>query len=111
MELASELFLEQDDCCSDSKRRSHHSQKVKKNLESRLNRIEGQIRGVKKMIANDTYCDDVIAQISAIQSAMNSVASILLEGHLKHCVVERIHQGDSEVIDEVMVTIQKLMKK
>lgn len=66
-----------------SNRKSHHSDKVKKNLITRLNRIEGQIRGIKGLIERDTYCDDVITQISATQSALNSVAKILLEGHLK----------------------------
>ncbi|ETI69325.1 metal-sensitive transcriptional regulator [Neobacillus vireti] len=100
-------------CCGHdgSQRKSHHSDKVKNNLVTRLNRIEGQIRGIKGLIEKDTYCDDVINQISATQSALNSVARILLEGHMKSCVVERIQEGDFEVLDEVLVTIQKLMKK
>ena len=98
-------------CENVSERKSHHSDQVKKNLVTRLNRIEGQIRGVKGLIERDTYCDDVITQISATQSALNSVARILLEGHLKNCVVERIQDGEMEVVDEVLVTIQKLMKK
>ncbi|WP_141770538.1 metal-sensitive transcriptional regulator [Bacillus sp. MUM 116] len=103
-----------DDECNEtevSQRKSHHSDKVKNNLVTRLNRIEGQIRGIKGLIEKDTYCDDVITQISATQSALNSVAKILLEGHLKSCVLERIQEGDMEVLDEVLVTIQKLMKK
>ncbi|SEM14858.1 DNA-binding transcriptional regulator, FrmR family [Mesobacillus persicus] len=95
--------------CSD--RKSHHSDKLKSNMVTRLNRIEGQIRGIKGMIEKDTYCDDVITQISATQAALNSVAKILLEGHMKSCVVERIQEGDDEVVDELLVTIQKLMKK
>ncbi|MEK3993011.1 MULTISPECIES: metal-sensing transcriptional repressor [Robertmurraya] len=102
--------ITEDDCCT-SDRKSHHSDKVKKNLVSRLNRIEGQIRGIKGLIERDTYCDDVITQIAATQSALNSVARILLEGHLRNCVVERIQEGDMEVLDEVLVTVQKLMKK
>jgi len=97
--------------CSTNHRKSHHSEKIKKNLDSRLNRIEGQIRGFKRLIENDTYCDDVITQLSAIQSALNSVASLLLEGHLKSCVLERINEGDTEVIDEVLITFQRLLKK
>jgi CsoR family transcriptional regulator, copper-sensing transcriptional repressor len=108
-----EMEFCEDACCEGegSHRRSHHSDKVKSNLVTRLNRIEGQIRGIKGLIEKDTYCDDVITQISATQSALNSVAKILLEGHLKSCVVERIQEGDFEVLDEVLVTIQKLMKK
>ncbi|WNS74936.1 metal-sensitive transcriptional regulator [Bacillus sp. DTU_2020_1000418_1_SI_GHA_SEK_038] len=103
---------EEEICCGAmSDRKSHHSDKVKKNLVTRLNRIEGQIRGIKGLIERDTYCDDVITQISATQSALNSVARILLEGHLKTCVVDRLNEGDTEVLDEVLITIQKLMKK
>ncbi|NKE08285.1 MULTISPECIES: metal-sensitive transcriptional regulator [Mesobacillus] len=99
-----------DSCCS-SERKSHHSEKTKKNLVTRLNRIEGQIRGIKGLIERDTYCDDVITQISATQAALNSVAKLLLEGHMKSCIVERIQEGDNEVVDELLTTIEKLMKK
>ncbi len=92
-------------------RKSHHSERFKKDMTTRLNRIEGQIRGIKGMIEKDVYCDDVITQLSATQSALNSVAKILLEGHLKGCVVDRLSEGDEEVLDELLVTIQKLMKK
>ncbi|WP_332647557.1 metal-sensitive transcriptional regulator [Lysinibacillus sp. 54212] len=92
-------------------RQSHHPERVKKDLTTRLNRIEGQIRGIKGMIEKDVYCDDVITQLSATQSALNSVAKILLEGHLKSCVVDRLAEGDESVIDELVVTIGKLMKK
>ncbi len=99
-----------DTCDPGSCRKSHHPQKVKTNLISRLNRIEGQIRGVKKMIDNDVYCDDILNQIAAIQAALNSVGKILLEGHMRSCVVERLQKGDLEVIDELLITMKKLMK-
>jgi DNA-binding FrmR family transcriptional regulator len=101
----------EDDSCAASSRKSHHSDAVKKNLVTRLNRVEGQIRGIKGLIEKDTYCDDVITQIAATQAALNSVGKILLEGHLKGCVVDRINEGDMEVLDEFVITIQKLMKK
>ncbi|XJZ28059.1 metal-sensitive transcriptional regulator [Bacillota bacterium Lsc_1132] len=91
--------------------KSYHSDKVKQNLVSRLNRIEGQVRGIKRLIERNTYCDDVVTQIAATQAALNSVAKILLEGHMRNCVVERIQEGDLAVLDEVLITIQKLMKK
>lgn len=110
-ELENEMVSE-DSCCSHPHgRRSHHSEKTKKNLVTRLNRIEGQIRGIKRLIESDTYCDDVITQISASQAALNGVAKILLEAHMKECVAGRIQEGDMEVLDEVLITIQKLMKK
>lgn len=100
-----------EDCCAaEHGRKSHHSDKMKGNLVSRLNRIEGQIRGVKGMIEKDTYCDDILNQIAAIQSALNSVGKLLLEGHMKSCIIERIQAGEHEVIDELLVTVNKLMK-
>lgn len=101
-------------CCDahthTSHRSSHHSEQLKTNLASRLNRIEGQVRGVKGLIERDTYCDDVLNQIAAIQSALNSVGKLLLEGHMKSCVAERLQSGDHEVIDELLATMNKLMK-
>ncbi|WP_027093071.1 metal-sensitive transcriptional regulator [Cohnella thermotolerans] len=100
-----------DDCSAGgTERKSHHSDKTKANLLSRLNRIEGQIRGIKGLIEKDTYCDDVLNQIAAAQSALNSVGRLLLEGHMKSCIVERIQAGEHEVIDELLVTVNKLMK-
>ncbi|MFD2115697.1 metal-sensitive transcriptional regulator [Paenibacillus yanchengensis] len=102
---------ELDSCCdSSSERKSHHSEQSKQNLTRRLNRIEGQIRGIKAMIDKDVYCDDVLTQIAAAQSALGSVAKLLLEGHLRSCVVERIEAGEHEVIDELLTTVNRLMK-
>lgn len=105
------LIHDNNSCSSSTERKSHHSDETKKSLVTRLNRVEGQIRGIKGLIEKDTYCDDVITQISAAQSALNGVAKMLLETHLKECVADRIQEGDLEVLDEVLVTIQKLMKK
>jgi DNA-binding FrmR family transcriptional regulator len=100
-----------DHCCSTGDaRKSHHSDKIKSNLQSRLNRIEGQIRGVKSMIERDTYCDDVLNQIAAIQSALNGVGKLLLEAHMRSCIIERIQAGEEEVVDELLITVNKLMK-
>lgn len=96
--------------CHTSERNSHHSDKTKQNLQARLNRIEGQIRGIKGMVEKDAYCDEVLNQIAAVQSALNSVGRILLEGHMKSCVIERIQDGDNTVIDELLTTMNKLMK-
>ncbi|MDP8226964.1 MAG: metal-sensitive transcriptional regulator [Candidatus Celaenobacter polaris] len=92
-------------------RHAHHSDELKKEFRDRLNRIEGQVRAINRMIAEDVYCDDILNQISAIQSALTSVSKLLLEAHMKTCVVEQIQEGKTEVIDEVMNTINKLMRK
>lgn len=98
------------ECVNDDCRKSHHSDKVKSDLIARLNRIEGQVRGVKGLIEKDTYCDDVLNQIAAVQSALNSVGKLLLTGHLKSCVVDRLREGDEEVVEELIKTMNKLMK-
>lgn len=100
------------ECCSneESGRKSHHSDKVKNSLINRLNRIEGQVRGLKGLIEKDTYCDDVLNQIASVQSALNGVGKLLLENHLKSCVIERIQEGDTDVITELMTTMNKLIK-
>ena len=81
-----------------------------KDLISRLNRIEGQVRGVKKMVEEDRYCVDILTQVTAITSALNSFNKILLSEHIKSCVVDDIKAGNEEVVDELCITLQKLMK-
>jgi len=95
-------------CCIDKK--AHHNDDLKKKLKNRLNRIEGQVRGVNKMIEEDIYCDDILTQISSIRSALSGTATLLLEAHMKSCVIEQIKNGDDEVIDELLLTIKRLMK-
>ncbi len=91
-------------------RKSHHSEKIKANLISRLNRIEGQIRGIKRMIEEDVYCDDVLNVVAAAQSALSGVGTLLLEYHMKSCVVDQLNEDNPEVLDELILTIRKLMK-
>jgi len=81
-----------------------------KDLCNRLSRIEGQVRGVKKMVQEDAYCIDILTQVSAITSALNSFNKILMANHIKTCVKENVRNGNDEVIDELVTTMQKLMK-
>lgn len=83
---------------------------AQKTVLDRVKRIEGQLRGIHKMIENETYCDDIINQIEAVRSALASVEIVLLESHIRNCVVEQIKEGDSEVVDEVLKTVKKMMK-
>ncbi|MDR3541682.1 MAG: metal-sensitive transcriptional regulator [Desulfosporosinus sp.] len=94
----------------DGKRKSHHDDKTMQELVSRLNRIEGQVRGVKGMIERRVYCDDILNQISSVQSALHGAAMLLLEKHMKSCVTEQLQAGDEHVMDEVLKTISKLTK-
>jgi len=77
---------------------------------NRLSRIEGQVRGVKGMVENDAYCVDILTQVSAITSALNSFNKVLLANHIKTCVANDIREGKNEKVDELVVTLQKLMK-
>lgn len=81
-----------------------------KDLINRLSRIEGQVRGVKKMIEEDRYCIDILTQVSAVQAALNSFNKVLLSNHIKSCVVDDIKAGNDATVDELCATLQKLMK-
>ena len=89
---------------------SKHSVDVQKSMLDRLSRIEGQIRGIKKMIENETYCDDVINQIEASRSALKSIEMVLLESHINNCVVDQIREGDQEVVGEILATFKRMVK-
>jgi len=91
-------------------RHSHHSEKTIKELVNRMNRIEGQIRGIKGMIERRAYCDDVLNQIASVQAALNGVAKLLLEKHMKSCVLEQLQAGETEVVDELLKTVFRMMK-
>lgn len=84
--------------------------KERKDLMNRLRRIEGQVRGVENMLENNAYCTDIIIQVSAIASALNSFNKVMLANHMKTCVADNIRNGNDEVIDEFVTTLQKLMK-
>ena len=91
------------------KESTFRDERLKENLMTRLNRIEGQVRGIKGMIEKDSYCDDVLNQISAAQAALDSVSKLVLENHIKGCLVEKIQAGDDKIVDELLVTIGKLL--
>lgn len=94
-------------CCSKKKERS---EKEYKDLIHRLNRIEGQIRGIKGMVEKDAYCTDIITQVAAANAALNSFNKVLLANHIKTCVKQDILEGKEETVDELVKTLQKLMK-
>ena len=79
-------------------------------LVNRLSRIEGQIRGIKKMVEEDAYCTDILIQVAAVNAALNSFNKELLASHIKTCVAEDIRNGKDETIDELVSTLQKLMR-
>ena len=106
---------EKDNCCcglvSDVEGRiKERSDDEKKKLVNRLNRIEGQIRGVKNMLETDAYCTDILIQVSAISAALNSFNKELLARHIRTCVATDIREGRDDSMEDLLKTIQKLMK-
>ena len=88
----------------------HRTPEEAKALINRLNRIEGQVRGVKGMVENDVYCTDILVQVSAITAALNAFNKELMASHIRTCVAEDIRRGDDSTIEELVATLQKLMK-
>ena len=100
-------------CCSDeelSGKTKERSDEEKKDLIHRLNRIEGQIRGIKGMIERDAYCIDILNQASAASSALSSFCKVLLSSHIRTCVTEDVREGHEEKVDELVKTLQKMMR-
>jgi len=98
------------DSPKDDKHRLWDDEKAVKEILVRLNRIEGQVRGVKRMVGEGAYCDEILNQIASIQSALYGVARLLLEKHMKSCIREQILSGDESAIDEVLATIFGMMR-
>lgn len=94
-------------CCPKTK---HRERDEYTSLIHRLNRIEGQVRGIRTMVEEERYCVDILTQVSAVQSALNAFNKELLSNHIKTCVVEDIRSGDETVVDELCDTIKRLMK-
>ncbi len=94
-------------CCVRTKERSPEDKQA---LMNRLSRIEGQVRGIRAMVEKDAYCPDILTQVSAVSAAINGFARTLLSEHIRTCVAEDVRQGNDEVIDELLGTLQKFMK-
>lgn len=96
-------------CCPSGKTTQRSDDQVKK-LVNRLNRIEGQIRGIRGMVESGAYCNDILVQSAAVTAAISAFNRELLASHLHACVLRDIRAGKDEVVDELMETLQKLMK-
>lgn len=96
-----------DKCCN-CERSKHRTEDEKKYFRTRLNTIDGQVKGIVKMIDEDKYCSDILIQLLAVNKSIKSLSVDLLKSHLSTCVVEDIKRGDTEIIDEVMDLIRRL---
>lgn len=97
------------ECCCSHKTKER-SEKEYRDLMNRLSRIEGQVRGIRRMVEENAYCTDILIQVSAVNAALNSFNKVLLANHIRTCVAEDIREGKEETIDELVLTLQKLMK-
>ncbi len=104
MEQAKELS------CPACAKKTVRAEEEKKKLLNRLSRLEGQVRGVKKMIENDAYCNDILIQSAAIGAAVDAFSREVLRSHLHSCVIRDIRDGRDEVADELMETLERLMR-
>ena len=102
------MMEKQAECCSCKKK--ERSEKEYKDLVHRLNRIEGQVRGIRGMVEKDEYCTDILVQVAAVTAALNSFNRVLLGNHIKTCVIRDIKEGKEETVDELLATLQNLMK-
>lgn len=96
-------------CCRDA-RRKHREPEEEEALLRRLSRIEGQVRGIRGMVEKDAYCTDVLTQVSAVQAALNAFSRQLLGSHIRTCVVQDIQDGRTEVVDDLLRTLQTILK-
>lgn len=101
-------YMDNNCCCECSTK--NRSEQEYKDLINRLSRIEGQIRGVKKMVEDDRYCIDIITQVAAVNAALNSFNKVLLANHIVSCVADDIRMGNDAKLEELVCTLQKLMK-
>lgn len=101
---------EQEMNCTCSHKTKERSDKEYQDLMNRLKRIEGQVRGIQGMLQKDAYCADVLMQVAAVNAALNSFNKALLANHVRTCVADNIREGNDEVIDELVILLQKLMK-
>ncbi len=96
-------------CPHCAQRKTVREEKLRSTLIRRLNCVEGQVRGIKGMVEKDVYCDDVFNQIAAVRAALTSISKIVLENHIHGCLVEKIKSGEDDVVDEMLVTIGRLL--
>lgn len=99
--------MKENKCCN---KKTYRSEKEKKIINNRISRIEGQLKGIKRMIAEDTYCNDVLVQLSAIENSVKSLSNYVLENHLYSCVTRNLENGNTEIIDELINLFKKFNK-
>lgn len=98
-------------CCGNPRyKNTERANELQSDLQKRLNRAIGQLNGIKRMVDDNRYCGDILTQLAAAEAAVHRVSEIILRNHLETCVVERVQQGDTQVLDEVMDLIRKFSK-
>ena len=100
--------MNEQNCCR--KKAVPRSEEERRRLIHRLNRMEGQIRGIRGMVENDIYCNDILTQCAAVNAALNAFRRELLASHIRSCVKDRLQEGDDTVVDELLTTIQRMTR-
>ncbi len=102
--------MSENKCCCSGQKTTKRSDEDRRKLINRLSRIEGQIRGIKRMVESDAYCPDILNQCAAAISALNGFSKDLVGAHIRGCVAHDLREGDDSVLDELITTLQKLMR-
>lgn len=105
--MVSKMEDKQTECCC---KKTERGEEERKKLINRLNRIEGQIRGIRAMVERDAYCPDILIQCAAVNAAVNSFNKDLIASHIRNCVVRDVREGREEVVSELVATLEKLMR-
>ena len=101
------IKIEKDKCCD---KKTYRREDEKKKISNRINRIEGQLKGIKKMIQEDAYCNDILIQLSAIENSIRSLSNHILENHLYNCVTRDLKDGKLETLDEIISLFKRFNK-
>ena len=99
--------MEKEKCCD---KKTHRGEDEKKTINNRISRIEGQLKGIKKMIQEDAYCNDILVQLSAIENSIRSLSNHILENHLYSCVTRDLENGKIETLDEIISLFKRFNK-
>lgn len=104
------ILLSDETCCNKEEKSGDFTSNGLGTLVKRMNRIEGQIKGIKNMMTEETYCDDILHQISAARAALDSISRVLLEHHINTYVIKRLRQDDPDIVNEFLTTVSKITK-
>ncbi len=99
--------MEEHCCCNSQERKTVRSEEEKRKINTRLNRLAGQLKGIRRMVEEDRYCEDILIQLAAVDASVKSLSAVILKNHLHGCVVEHVMEGDTDVLDEIVTLFKR----